>query len=705
MQTISSATLWPFFAIALLFAGCKKDITPPRNVPSLTIEEAKQLFQSKIPSTSISREDSTELEFSVVPDWDNAVSYFDQAKQQSVVEVPLLEGIFSRYLINPGNATVDTAAFFQSPQNVRLIVVRDSLGVTDYAIMKINGTYSYNNTPGAFLSNTYHQMDSLFEGVVHYVDIYDHTRDLYYVSGGQFYQIDSIRAEGLNQNIAQDRWEIICIKYHSYQCNCLDNPSNPTYYWTTFEVCYEVFSPTFPTPLPPPYIPNPNDPNNGQSGTGTTNNYQNNAICFMQNVSAFDSGYGLALLNDYEEEAFACNSGCSGTLASFESCVQNGLIGALVANNPEISLTPEERSWLKNHFKLYAEIQKFLALNGSNSLSQKMMDDLIYLAARLNLTTEQAKWLTTRPLIAQGVAAFQSEYQGFDGADMASRLYLNYLIDNNINDPSEGDFADYGENVASCAPCFVVAFSQEYAFLKREHPGSGIVHDAKLQAWATWNVLSNGVHLLLDGAGLIPVVGEVADLVSGGIYLLEGEYVDASLSFSATIPFGGWVSTGTKYARKITTINGKSTTLNMAVENGIIKFGNDVYEGRGQLRRALNTPAGHEAHHIIPWELREHPVVQAAASVGNNSAFHMNDILNGISLPNSLGSGLPQHLGSHPDYTERVRLSLNAIEDFLENNNNMSPNNALEELTTLVGKINTKISTTSGGTINAVSGW
>jgi hypothetical protein len=210
--------------------------------------------------------------------------------------------------------------------------------------------------------------------------------------------------------------------------------------------------------------------------------------------------------------------------------------------------------------------------------------------------------------------------------------------------------------------------------------------------------------LLLDIGGLIPVAGEIADLFNAGIYTLEGEYVDASLSAWSAIPITGWVSTGAKYARKIVTLGGKTTELTMVVVNGIVKFGTDALEGRNQLKRALNTPYAHQAHHVLPWELQEHPVIQAAASVGNNSAFHMNDILNGISLPNALGSsGLPQHLGSHPDYTERVRESLNSIEAAL--GNNLNPDDALRDLKQLVGKIKNKITTTSGGKINDVAGW
>jgi hypothetical protein len=125
--------------------------------------------------------------------------------------------------------------------------------------------------------------------------------------------------------------------------------------------------------------------------------------------------------------------------------------------------------------------------------------------------------------------------------------------------------------------------------------------------------------------------------------------------------------------------------------------------GLKQLRRILGTPTGSEAHHIIPWEHREHPVIQAAAHVGSEHAFHMNELLNGISLPKTGGGGLPQHLGSHSAYNDRVFESLENIKDDL--GANMTPQAALDKLTELIQNIDIKIRNTNGGTINNVSGW
>ena len=58
--------------------------------------------------------------------------------------------------------------------------------------------------------------------------------------------------------------------------------------------------------------------------------------------------------------------------------------------------------------------------------------------------------------------------------------------------------------------------------------------------------LSEWVHLGLDIAGMIPVVGIVADGLNAGLYLLEGDATNAALSGAAMIPFAGLAAGGGK---------------------------------------------------------------------------------------------------------------------------------------------------------------
>jgi RHS repeat-associated protein len=55
----------------------------------------------------------------------------------------------------------------------------------------------------------------------------------------------------------------------------------------------------------------------------------------------------------------------------------------------------------------------------------------------------------------------------------------------------------------------------------------------------------------LDIVGLVPGFGEPADLISAGISLARGDYIGATLSMAAMIPFAGWAATYAKFARRI----------------------------------------------------------------------------------------------------------------------------------------------------------
>jgi putative RNase toxin 30 of polymorphic toxin system len=62
--------------------------------------------------------------------------------------------------------------------------------------------------------------------------------------------------------------------------------------------------------------------------------------------------------------------------------------------------------------------------------------------------------------------------------------------------------------------------------------------------------LSTLGHGALDVIGLVPVVGEVADGANAAWYAAEGDYLNASLSAAAMVPFLGWAATGGKFAVK-----------------------------------------------------------------------------------------------------------------------------------------------------------
>jgi RHS repeat-associated protein len=59
------------------------------------------------------------------------------------------------------------------------------------------------------------------------------------------------------------------------------------------------------------------------------------------------------------------------------------------------------------------------------------------------------------------------------------------------------------------------------------------------------------VHVLLDLAGMVPVIGELADGINASLYARDGAYADAAVSGAATVPFFGWFATGGKYFKRL----------------------------------------------------------------------------------------------------------------------------------------------------------
>ncbi|NUT32694.1 MAG: DNRLRE domain-containing protein [Hamadaea sp.] len=104
------------------------------------------------------------------------------------------------------------------------------------------------------------------------------------------------------------------------------------------------------------------------------------------------------------------------------------------------------------------------------------------------------------------------------------------------------------------------------------NPVSRVEYDGHF-SWSSFG------HIALDVVGLVPVVGEVADLANAAWYAAEGNYADAALSAAGAIPFVGWGAAavkGGKYAYKgIDALQSGSKLVDDAVQNGT-KLGDDV---------------------------------------------------------------------------------------------------------------------------------
>lgn len=94
-------------------------------------------------------------------------------------------------------------------------------------------------------------------------------------------------------------------------------------------------------------------------------------------------------------------------------------------------------------------------------------------------------------------------------------------------------------NIAN--PDFATYCGIEYYLYGQTYPEWSSI---KKRLWSFYSSISEGLHLALDFIGLVPVGGEIADLTNGILYTLEGDGINATLSFAAMIPVAGWASTG-----------------------------------------------------------------------------------------------------------------------------------------------------------------
>ena len=258
----------------------------------------------------------------------------------------------------------------------------------------------------------------------------------------------------------------------------------------------------------------------------------------------------------------------------------------------------------------------------------------------------------------------------------------DFSVQNTV--PHFNAISPYLPNAAMVTPqIYAMHFTMKCVIIKAEHP-----EYPKWQVY--WEASKEMIHLLLDGVGLAPGIGEIADLTNGLIYAIEGDGVNASLSLSSAVPFFGWFAAGAKMAKKTIqlTATTKTTLVWVRKANNIIGFGD-----RAQLRKVLKLAVGdtRQAHHIIPWAKQSHPAVQKAAIANGKNPFHMNDALNGIPLSNSL------HLGSHTHYDNLVQGYLQAIPA------NATPDQALDAVNALINKIRTAINNNPGVHINQLN--
>ncbi len=261
---------------------------------------------------------------------------------------------------------------------------------------------------------------------------------------------------------------------------------------------------------------------------------------------------------------------------------------------------------------------------------------------------------------------------------------LNVLVDSSFLNTSYYDVNGVFANILSKhtainsanIPGIEIWFMMRTAELKSLHP-----EWSELKIF--YEAVKDSLHITLDVIGFVPGVGEIADLVNGGVYFAEGDSLNGTLSLSSAIPFSGWTATSSKWAIQVTKLtNGSKAALKMTVRetDGMIDFGvksSDLF--RSQL--GLVPKDGKVGHHIIPWNKNEHPLVQAAAKY----KWHQhNASLNGIGIPSGI------HIGSHNNYDTEI---FKKLEFIIDNNPGIlnNPELAYKKLILLSDEIKTNI--------------
>ncbi|MFK7106455.1 hypothetical protein [Flavobacterium oreochromis] len=107
-----------------------------------------------------------------------------------------------------------------------------------------------------------------------------------------------------------------------------------------------------------------------------------------------------------------------------------------------------------------------------------------------------------------------------------------------------------------------------------------------------WDAYLDATQTALDLIGLIPVVGEAADIVSGTISLARGNYGDAALSFASTIPLAGTAIGAGKIAKKAVKVLDKLED-NKGVYDLVVKNADDIQGYVGQSKNVFERITHH----------------------------------------------------------------------------------------------------------------
>jgi hypothetical protein len=318
-------------------------------------------------------------------------------------------------------------------------------------------------------------------------------------------------------------------------------------------------------------------------------------------------------------------------------------IAIFVSNNTVNNTISNENLSLAN------QLINYIITNSSVSLAEQFIIELLQLANNENDKLLSSKLINLTLLTKQN-GYFENPFDS------------NYY--SLINPYTEVDTQAY-------SPLWNVYFSIQCAIARSklsQEPGWNDLHPWLQNARVYWDASKEMIHLGLDILGLVPAVGEIADITNGIIYSIEGDGVNASLSYASAIPIAGWFSAGVKFAKR-------ADGLNFLVKgtNNLISFG--AYNST-KFRAACGIAVGDatkQAHHLIPRgsQIIEHEVVQRAAKATTNQGFHIDQALNGVAVATW------RNQPNHPNYNSRI---YNKLQTYIQQNPNATPTQCYNQL-------------------------
>ncbi|KAF2518770.1 hypothetical protein E0W68_08455 [Flavobacterium salilacus subsp. salilacus] len=310
-------------------------------------------------------------------------------------------------------------------------------------------------------------------------------------------------------------------------------------------------------------------------------------------------------------------------------------------------LSPQQQQWALANQATYNDITAYLDNENFSVESKQFAKEFLETAVAIDLTD------------ADNLLAFQA------ATEVLTNGYFTNPIDNDfysIIDP----YIDADLSNSAVSPGFDFYFTLYCAQIKLEHPEYSTV---RVYLEATKEML----HLALDIVGFVPVYGEIADVANGIIYTIEGDGINASLSYASAIPVAGWFAAGVKMAKRADGL----LFLVKGADN-IIDFG---ARNSKKFRQACGLVPGdpRQAHHIISRAdiITGHPVVQRAAKHTGNEGFHIDSALNGI--PVAAWRNQPNHQA----YNNKI---YGKLQTYLQENPSATPAECYDELTDIIAQ-------------------